>query len=287
MIKPTWQCSNLHFHFVTFQRRSHHSSDSWAKTCPSRLQLGAVVVPHLLKETQLCRKKSGVSATLLFPTQDTTPLAPEAPDPPNEVLVFRRTEPSKSWLSAHLLYSRMQRYYSIYDWRANFLKHFWRPRWRMQMQSQWNGSYMLLFLKSAFMQPLANMLGLRAFKESKHTLTHQRECMSKGIWVWENLWMCVWRGIYMASVRLHVRAFHKHTDFTGAHMSLYLCVSVALYLALHSLPSESSEVQIWQEFCGSFCSKQHRKGSRLWSKLENKPRKRHRIILAIKNRLIN
>lgn len=101
-------------------------------------------------------KKSSVSATLLFPTQNTgtTPLAPEAPDPPNEVLVFRRTEPSKSWLSAHLLYSRMQPYYSIYDWRANFPKHFWRPRWRMQMQSQWNGSYMLLFLKFAFMQPL-------------------------------------------------------------------------------------------------------------------------------------
>lgn len=167
-----------------------------------------------------------MSATLLFPTQNTgtTPLAPEAPGPPNEVLVFRRTEPSKSWLSAHLLYSRMQPYYSIYDWRANFLKHFWRPRWRMQMQSQWNGSYMLLFVKLAFMQPLANILGLCAFKKSKHTLTHQREYMSKGIWVWENLWMCVWRGIYMAYVRLHVREFHKHTDVTGAHEPLSLSV---------------------------------------------------------------
>lgn len=100
------------------------------------------------------------------------------------------------------------------------------------MLSQWNGSYMLFFLKLRFVQPLANMQTnkvLSAFKESKHTLTHQREYMSKGICVWENLWMCVWGRGNLYGLCAFARASVSQT------YRFYWCAREPLSLRVHGL----------------------------------------------------
>lgn len=51
-------------------------------------------------------------------------------------------------------------------------------------------------------------------------------------------------GMCMASMRLHAQVFRKHKDFTGAHVSLYVRVFVAVISGLYKLSADSSEVQI-------------------------------------------
>ena len=82
--------------------------------------------------------------------------------------------------------------------------------------------------------------------------------------VWASVDVCVCKG-EMDSVRLHLCFKKRQTDLMCVHVSVCVCVFKAFRISpLHRLCTTVLTVQKykhWYKFCGSFCSKQYRKGS--------------------------
>lgn len=126
-----------------------------------------------------------------------------------------------------------------------------------------------LLLKTYIHAATYNHAGVKCFqREQAHPDTPKRLHEQRNLCVREFMNVCLRKG--KSTWPLCVCACERFTNIQILLVRTWASVSGcswSLYLALHSLSSESSEVQIWQELCGSFCSKQYRKGSCLWSKL--------------------